>query len=246
MQRIEMIGPPGVGKSTLLAALESTLKRQGVPVDTARWMPYRTHADGRRSSRLEEWLYGRKGMQRWMRHKFEKEMVRGELKRLREAVSPWPEFLDHALRGFVVANENPALRLERLQSFVRQVATAHAADRLPGDVPVLFDEGLAQRGVSLGQGSADSEVEAYFCRLPLPALTVHVLARSEIIHQRLRARNPEVERFHAMVERAREVGNRGCGSIEKRGGEVMVVDSERETVAVAAELANHIREITTP
>ncbi|ADH85787.1 hypothetical protein [Desulfurivibrio alkaliphilus] len=243
MERLELIGPPGVGKTTVMGALQQALLRQGRAVLSARWVPLVVKQEQQRagllSRRLESWFYGRQGLQRWMRHKYEKEMVRGEYKRLREAASPWPEFLAHGLENAGSTEVDPALRLERLLSFIRQVALAHAVDRLPGRELVLFDEGLAQRGVSLGQGSEPAVSQVYFRLMPLPKVVINVTAPTEVIHARLTQRNPAVQRFHAMVESARAISEDGCRMLAQRGAVVVRVDTgqrPREAVAKAAAL----------
>ncbi|MDF1614762.1 hypothetical protein [Desulfurivibrio dismutans] len=246
MKRLELIGPPGVGKTTILGALQQALRRQGCAVLPARWVPLmvklKEQQAGPGQRWLESWLYGRRGLQRWMRHKYEKEMVRGEYKRLREAASPWPEFLAHGLANSASADENPALRLERMLSFIRQAALAHAVDRLPGREVVLCDEGLAQRGISLGQGADPALVQTYFRLMPLPAMVIKVTAPDELIHARLTQRNQAVQRFHAMVEPARAISEEGCRILAERGAVVAVVNTEQPPAMAVAAAVSLIKE----
>ncbi|MCH8503382.1 MAG: hypothetical protein LAT50_03565, partial [Ectothiorhodospiraceae bacterium] len=132
---------------------------------------------------------------------------------------------------------SPALTLERMLSFMRSVALARAADRLAGETVVLFDEGLGQRGVSLGQGVQEDEVRRYFRLMPTPGAVIVVRAPTELIQERLRLRNPDVTRFHAMVERAQRICSLAEESCEERGVPVLTVDASGAAAESARGLA---------
>jgi len=223
MLRIELVGPPGVGKTTLLRVLADTLP----DAMTARRLPLLSHFEAKGHRRFTEWLYGRHAGERWMRHRFEKAMVRWELKRLRYAPDPWPDLLASTISAFAESTEPPALVLERIQSFIRQVAAIRCAERLPGHGVVLFDEGIVQRAISLAEGNSDRVVEDYVNRMPLPSLTVVLTAPPELIQERLNARDGEGNRFHSMVERSLAVNDRISHAIGHRAGNVIEVSMDQ-------------------
>lgn len=246
MRRVELIGPPGVGKTTLLKPLHRELARKGVRVASPRWLPLWAYHDreqtGKRRRRLEAALYRLKGVQRWMRPKLEKEMVREEFRELREAEAPWPEFLQFGLRRDPDAAVAPALVLERIRSFISSVAEARAADRLPGKTAVLFDEGLAQRAVSLGQANGEDGMREYFRLMPEPAAVVLVAAPPEVVQERLRRRNPNVTRFHEMVEQALGICEVAEAVSGQRGIHVVRADVSEPAEGVAKGVAKAVRD----
>lgn len=227
MQRIELMGPPGVGKSTLLARLHGGQVSGGSGLVHTSWLPLRATHERKRPGavvrRLETALYGRKGLQRWMRPKLEKEMIRHALRDLRDASAPWPDFLQRAMT-MPAAEESPALLLERMRSFAFSAAQARVADTLEGPGQVVFDEGLGQRGISLGQGAARELVDDYFRLMPAPSAVIRIEAPVDEIQGRLERRNPEVRRFHSMVEEALEIGAVGSERLGERGIPVIRLD----------------------
>lgn len=228
MRRVELIGPPGVGKTTVLELLLRALQRRGHAAASPRWLPlwscHDRHGFSAARRGVETTLYRMKGLHRWMRPKLEKGLIRHEFRRLREAPPPWPDFLRLGLQQGADTAAEPALALERVRSFIASAALAWAADRLPGDVAIVFDEGLGQRAISLGQHASGEETRAYFNLLPAPAAVVLLSAPADVIQQRLRQRNPNVTRFHEMVEQALHICDTAAEVLPERGIPVVVAD----------------------
>ncbi len=249
MRRLELMGPPGVGKTTLLGYLQAECTRRRVTTVSHRWLPLWTYQERQKSGhlrrRLEEALYARKGLQRWMRPKLEKEMVRHEFRALRAAGSPWPEFLRLALARGAAAEGGEALALERLQSFMASVALARVTDRLPGNTWVPFDEGLAQRAISLGQGAAMQEVQAYLESMPAPDALVLLAAPSEVINARLRQRNPNVTRFREMVDQAARITEEAANICTDRGIPIVRLELGEPPEGAARALVDRLERIGT-
>ncbi|WP_038051992.1 hypothetical protein [Thioalkalivibrio sp. ALJ1] len=247
MRRLELMGPPGVGKTTLLGPLQAEWKRRGVLSASPRWLPlwaaHERQATGALRRRIETALYARKGLQRWMRAKLEKEMVRHEFRSLREADAPWPEFLRLALTRGGEPSESEALTLERMQSFIGSVALARATDRLPGNAWIPFDEGLAQRAISLGLGAPREQVQAYLECMPAPQALVLLTAPPEAINERLRQRNPNVTRFHEMVEPAIEMTETAASICAGRGIPIVQLDAREPPEKSARDLVDNLMKL---
>ncbi|WP_026305365.1 hypothetical protein [Thioalkalivibrio sp. ALJ9] len=244
MRRLELMGPPGVGKTALLGPLQAEWKRRGIEAASPRLLPLWTYQErqgaGAFRRRFEAVLYARKGLQRWMRPKLEKEMVRHEFRSLREAGSPWPEFLRLALVRGGESRGGEALALERMQSFMGSVALARATERLPGNTWIPFDEGLAQRAISLGQGASPEQVRGYLDSMPAPDALVLVVAPPDLVNARLRQRNPNVTRFHEMVEQALGITEIAAKICSDRGIPVVRLDASEAPEKTACVLADSL------
>ncbi|WP_018947463.1 hypothetical protein [Thioalkalivibrio sp. AKL17] len=244
MLRIEFMGPPGVGKTTVVRRLQDD-RAPGLPaLHAPQWLPLWAEHQRKRPNavtrNLESILYARKGLRRWMRPRLEKEMIRHALRALRDAPGPWPEFLRGAL-GTPDPEIPEALALERLRSFAFSAAQAWVADSLHGQGAVVFDEGLAQRGISLGQGMDVARTREYYRRMPAPAAVVRVRASSAEIQARLRTRNPDVTRFNAMVERAFEIGELAGEALGTRGIPVVDIDASGDVESAVQETARALK-----
>lgn len=244
MRRVELIGPPGVGKTTVLKPLQRALEQRRREVCSPRQVPlmdyHQRHGIGGLRRGMEAGAYRLKGLHRWMRPKLEKELTRHAFRGLREAAPPWPAFIRLALQQGEHAADTPALALERLRSFMDSAALTRAADNLPGEAVVLFDEGLGQRGVSLGQHATDEDVLAYYRLMPPPDAVVLLVAPTEVIQQRLRERNPSVTRFHTMVERALRICELAAQACPVQGVPVLTVDATGAAGDTAARLAEEL------
>lgn len=233
MMRVELAGPPGAGKTTLLRHLVQTLP----DAITARQLPLLAHLEAKGPRRLTRWAYQYQAGERWMRHRFEKAMVRAELRRLRDADDEWSTFLSNTTLAFAGAEALPALTLERLQSFIRQVAAVHFAERLTDTRIVLFDEGLVQRAISLGEGVSDPAVRAYVASMPLPSATILLDATADCIHARLRCRSANVDRFHAMVDRSLKTTQAVFEGLERRAANVFILPADQPPDLLVAQIA---------
>ncbi len=246
MQRVEFMGPPGVGKTTVLRYLQDERVPGVGALHSPLWLPLWAEHQRKRPNAatryLESALYARKGLRRWMRPRLEKEMIRHALRELRNAPAPWPEFLRGALEG-PDPGISPALAIERMRSFGFSTAQAWVTDRLAREGAVVFDEGLAQRGISLGQGMDADRTREYYRLMPAPAAVVRIEAPATEIQARLRDRNPDVTRFHAMVEQGLEIGERAGETLRERGIPVVEIDASGDFGATAQDAVRALKSL---
>lgn len=213
MKIVEMVGPSGVGKTTLKRALLNAGSRSHAHMFDQRairlwairhrflrrglsWLACHGYGPGRALALAAAEVAG---------PRFRNIAFQGEWD------ADWSEFMLRALAGVVAAGGagnalggRMALMLESLAEvrFARHAATEDGA--------VLFDEGVLQRGVSLAQAFADGSGESvarYYQTCPLPDRTIILTADPATIETRLRGRrgsSPDHIRLISAAIRATE------------------------------------------
>lgn len=146
MRRIELMGPPGVGKTTIFNA--ACVARNGSGA----------------FRRVDE------------------------LRRIWNA-SPWPEFGAFVDAAYAKCPADEPKHARRLRVTQRALRRAHTIAATQGNAPVLVDESLCQRGLSLALSKPGGEdVWKYFEIMPAPAAVIVVLADCDTIKARNVAR----------------------------------------------------------
>ena len=93
----------------------------------------------------------------------------------------------------------------------------------------FLDEGLVQCGFSLAfSGVEDSVVQRYFEAMPMPALFIRLYAKEETISERLTHRDGARGRFSGILSRAKNIARLAESVVEKRGGVVLIVNSDED------------------
>ena len=247
MRLIELVGPPAVGKSTIVAAAlgrglqearSSVLAPRNALV--APLLPRLRRVAGRRSSfdRIVRRLLIDPGEAR--------------IEAALTAVgADWAAFLQLVLDG-PTGDRPPAalavmervwlLRAFQLRAVLEVERREHDQSRPPGrgDDPMLvLDEGLTHPYKAIAAvGSSDAAIERYAATVPLPDVLIVVDDDADIIARRLQARHAstpgrarpqelgtDAERLVDEVRRAQQVVRLVAGHAADRGAEVITLDA---------------------
>lgn len=231
MRWIEMMGPPGVGKTTLWRLLREAgdvpwLRRTDVARLAAhRLPPVHREPDGA-AVRLRDGL-------RWPRFA---EALGGAL--VGALAVPVPGAA--AGRGAGVPDGEWLFRCAGSWRVLLEAARLAA---LPGTRPVLVDELLAQRGlVAAFAGAADAAVARIYEHMPRPAAVIVPMAGEDVVRARNRARaeRGEDRDLGALWPAAVRAVAIGREVLAARGVPVIEVAAEGAPAAVAAETARRL------
>jgi hypothetical protein len=179
---IELLGAPGVGKTTLARTLSERLKNRQIPIEL--WLSYRP-AEG----------LNRAGVRRIARPAFEM------LKMASNTFGHSPdaqisEELIHILRPTNV------LRSVRLRQYIRRLSYAWLRAAQASSI-TLFDQGFAQAICSLAVVASDRSewrIERALREAPSANLFVRLTASDDVIRKRLRVRERYQSRFERVLE----------------------------------------------
>src|SRR5919108_4340512 len=190
---VELVGPPGAGKSSLLGAARRLLAERGIEAAEATAAVDRTLAESR---------VGRLAKPLLNRHARRSRTLLFDLPyAIRFAVVEWrvTAIAVHAIWRAPVGWDHRAVLLGR---FLTVAARSHyLRSRLSERAAAVFDEGLLHRTVNLfaWRTGSGSEARRYLAAVPVPDLAIFVdapdavaLARLEIrgLPLRLRGRSP--------------------------------------------------------
>lgn len=239
---VEMLGAPGAGKTTMVAAVEEGCRAGG-------WTPFTIERAARCFAART--VLGRLA-NRVLPHRFERR-AQWAVYRL---ASGWHTLRfaveHHGLSRYLLASQRgrPAagdakgrrvvywyLRMMGSYGFLRSQAAVNEV--------VVIDEGFAHRAVQLHASAVESptaaQIAGYVAVLPRPALVVHVRASSATCWRRVQARGAWVRLSHRspaevgrFVEHAHETVTLLRAELDRQGWPVLEVDNDDEDPGRAA------------
>lgn len=231
MLSVELIGPPGVGKSTLKYRLLRRQAHDRALIDQYA-LPIYEGLGVRSAVCLSRMAGARLGPIRALA-KLARVQVRQRFinSRIASKGSPeWDDFLRLGMEGYFV-DAIPAREIaHKLQLFFESYCyAAFARDHSSPDV-VIFDEGLGQRGISLARSRPESKDawSRYYETMPSPSLLCVLTAPPDLIHQRLVKRDGEKGGLFSGAEAALEATYICADIMASRGVETIFVDTSHE------------------
>jgi len=203
MKRIELVGPPGVGKTTLLNKVLIECKRNKINTSRQLDIPIAYNIDG---YYLFKFIYKFKN---YLPSKiigpanayFSERFVRYELENV-SLDNKWSQLIDFYFTNL----QKPSKHMKRIRQFNQSISIASYVDRQNSDEIVLFDEGLFQRGFSLGYSEVEDEVlHKYYYYVPEPDLIIFMYGSDSTIKKRLINRDGENSEFTKLVKRSQDI-----------------------------------------
>jgi len=193
--RVEFIGLPGVGKSTLRRELLGQLHR----IDKKRYLSTEEAFLQVSKSDMDNIF---RGPLRYMPHslalKFSKKLANRSLMQF-DAQNRFLAARGKALESFLISNTYRNMSLNDREivigSFLETGSLWECLNgRLPNKAVVIFEEGFVQKSFMFVDHSNDSAVETdhlygYLENIPLPDLIVYVTAGLETCHKRMMTRS---------------------------------------------------------
>jgi thymidylate kinase len=239
---VEMLGAPGAGKTTMVAAVEEGCRAAGRTPFTIEHAA-RCFADRTVLGRLAIPL---------LPHRFERR-AQWAVYRL---ASGWHTLrfavVHHGLTRYLLASQRgrpsaaDAKRRRVVYWYLRMMGSyGFLRSKAAPDEVVVIDEGFVHRAVQVHASAVESptasQIARYVAVLPRPALVVHVDASSATCWRRVQARGAwdrlshrspaEIERF---VEHAHETVALLRAELDRQGWRVLEVDNDNEDPGGAA------------
>jgi GTPase SAR1 family protein len=193
---VELIGAPGVGKTTLARKLSERLKKRQIPVEL--WLSYRpAEALNREGVTLEAAPYGPSAVVR--------RVARPAYEMLKVASSTFGHSPDAAISQKLIDILKPAgvLTPALLRQYLRRLSFAWLSAAQASRI-TLFDQGFAQAICSLAIVSSNRSewhIENALRETPAAHLFIRLTASDDVITKRLRARERRQSRLERLLER---------------------------------------------
>ncbi len=243
--RIEFMGPPGAGKTTLHRRVVEILGRDNPLLSSDQLI-----ASVERSNGVSPVSAADRAIATLRRHFRPKAHRRKALRALSspadaalsgfEAVSG---FLDVSLSLLASASIGPALRMKRAEWLFADLRLAAIADLMQNRRPVMFDELLCQRGFSICLSDISDRTSwgNYFSQMPAPRAVVAVRAPVQVVVDRLIVRGRGDTHQIDDAEAAAELADIACSTLTSRAVPVIEVDSTGDPEVIARDLAQRLR-----
>lgn len=226
MQRIELVGPPGVGKSTLKNLMIS--RSMKIPILDQRYCILKEKF----SSNMVRLLQNVSFKNNNLLHSIAKMVIVPSKHRIMNRQShkmanmsdEYKRFMPYYINNLTNSPDKPENIHKRLWLFMESFSHAEFCDAAAGKDIVVFDEGLAQRCVGLAlTGISIEKLERTFFLCPLPFMLIKVKADKAQIIKRLQFRDGNKSDFIEMVELAEKASVLCAEIFKSRGCRIMEV-----------------------
>lgn len=203
MNKIELVGSPGVGKSTMLNKILNEFKNKKKIVVHQQEIPYQKFEN---KYNFFKYLFGlRKILPNKLYGPINANLldrfVRGQLENNSIGFN-MSQLIDFYYKNIHVPSEH----MKRIRQFNQSAAIFDYVNNQESDGIVLFDEGLLQRGFSLGFSTIDDLiVEEYFQIVPDIDLIIYLYCSEVTLKNRLNQRDGLNSEFVQTLERSQQV-----------------------------------------
>ncbi len=231
LQRVELLGSMGAGKTTLFKNLLKLTRRRSVPFTLSSAKKEKEAVLLRESRRRSVLHYLA------LRTLFRVPSLRAALLREKITASAWRALesrqhdlgpvIHHLFHERSERDGNPTHNLRRLDWFIRDLTDVVLLEAHGEPTVLLHDESLLQRGLGFGFGTRNgyAEAERYFTVVPLPTAVIHLTGSPAVLAERIRTRDGPKSRKLAHVDEVCQLSTAVCKILRQRHLPVVQIDA---------------------
>lgn len=242
MNRIEFIGSPGVGKTTLANRVKEELNSGKIKAIKQDEIPYFLNPVSKvplLNKLLSKNILLLREAYNILNKVYKVPLINNELRKISKE-DKWPDFIEVFYKDL----NYHSINIKRINLFNESLALTSFTDRMSYSGIILYDEGLLQRAVSLAFINNDQElIRKYLMNLPKPSAVIIVESKKEIIKARLTKRDGVNSEYLGLLDIALEVVDICKVVMEERGVEIIKVNSENLTNKRLLEITQELQSI---
>ncbi|EWH01110.1 hypothetical protein [Halomonas sp. BC04] len=250
--RVEMFGPMGAGKSTVLKALSKNkiiIKNKDKILTQRQIEKLEFLEQVKRDSILEYLAYKVSFLFNFVEEKFIFKHINSAAWQSINKYEGLPALED--IWRVTVGNRryasiNAELELKRMFWFVKAIANCALMESSDKATVALQDESFIQRGISLSFQDINyhENLEPYYTIMPLPILAIHVTAPDSLLKTRVEKRDGSQSSAIKYLNKSIEISKEVERILEKRGCEVFSINTAVPVSDYIDSLAKHIIKIS--
>jgi len=227
--RIEFIGPPGAGKSTIYKEIfkNNRINKSGLYYSPDRFMEEYIISRQYNKNILKSILFKVLSKNLFLKNAIiNSKITTYGWPSIEKNENYWKPLINHVIEKSSKRTENVSHYLKRLDRFIAEVSTIALFQDIIEKEIIFHDESLLQRGLSLGFGNQRGQefVRGYAKLVPTPDVLVFVNLNKELLKSRLLNRNRKIHWHLEYIDESIEYSKIITDELSTRNVKIVMLD----------------------